>query len=54
MWCVGLRELKMASGINFCDFSDSTASFYKTALAHFLLFLILLFYRQRSLYDFFC
>lgn len=54
MWWVGLCELKMSSGINFYDFNESTASFYKTTLAHFLISLILLFYFQSSLCDFLC
>ena len=54
IWRVGLCELKMSSGINFYDFSESTASFYKTTLAHFLIFMMLLFYFQSSLCDFFC
>ena len=44
----------MPPRINFYDSNESTASFYKTTLAHFLIFLILLFYFQSSLCDFFC
>lgn len=51
IWWAGLHELKISSGINFYDFNGYNASFYKAALAHFL---VLLSYCQSSLCYFFC